>query len=316
MDNQLNFLAIGWKKKVLKSERFLKEMDVVVPWKRLVALIEPHYADGRLGRKPFPLELMLRVYCLQQWFNLSDPAAEEAIYDRNSFQRFLSLDIVGQNVPDETTILNFRHGLETHRLTEAIFAEIGAHLAQKGLTMKTGTIVDATLIAAPSSTKNAAGKRDEQMSSTRKGNQWHFGMKASVGVDAASGLVHSVATTTASVHDSQVMEAVLHGQEKVLLGDKGYANDAGKRQARARGICWGILDRAKQGHPLSGKQQSRNRHWASVRAKVEHPFRVLKCQWGYRKVRYRGLAKNTAQLWSLFGLANVYLARKKLLALA
>ena len=316
MDNQLNFLAIGWKKKVLKSERFLKEMEAVVPWKRLVALIEPHYADGRLGRKPFPLELMLRIYCLQQWFNLSDPAAEEAIYDRNSFQRFLSLDIVGQNVPDETTILNFRHELETHSLTEAIFAEIGAHLAQKGLTMKTGTIVDATLIAAPSSTKNATGKRDEQMSSTRKGNQWHFGMKASVGVDAASGLVHSVATTTASVHDSQVMEAVLHGEEKVLLGDKGYANETGKRQARARGICWGILDRAKQGQALSGKQQSRNRHWARVRAKVEHPFRILKCQWGYRKVRYRGLAKNTAQLWSLFGLANLYLARKKLLALA
>ena len=316
MNNQLNFLAIGWKKKVLKSERFLKEMNAVVPWKRLVALIEPHYADGRLGRKPFPLELMLRIYCLQHWFSLSDPAAEEAIYDRNSFQRFLSLDIVGQNVPDETTILNFRHELETHRLTEAIFVEIGAHLAQKGLTMKTGTIVDATLIAAPSSTKNAVGKRDEQMSSTRKGNQWHFGMKASVGVDAARGLVHSVATTTASVHDSQVMEAVLHGEEKVLLGDKGYANDAGKRQARARGLCWGILDRAKQGQALSGKQQSRNRHWASVRAKVEHPFRVLKCQWGYRKVRYRGLAKNTAQLWSLFGLANVYLARRKLLALA
>jgi IS5 family transposase len=316
VNNQLNFLAIGWKKKVLKSERFLKEMNAVVPWKRLAALIEPHYADGRLGRKPFPLELMLRIYCLQQWFNLSDPSAEEAIYDRNSFQRFLSLDIVGDDVPDETTILNFRHGLETHQLTEAIFAEIGAHLAQKGLTMKTGTIVDATLIAAPSSTKNAAGKRDEQMSSTRKGNQWHFGMKASVGVDAASGLVHRVATTTASVHDSQVMEAVMHGEEKVLLGDKGYANDASKRQARARGLCWGILDRAKQGQPLSGKQQSRNRHWASVRAKVEHPFRVIKCQWGYRKVRYRGLAKNTAQLWSLFGLANVYLARKKLLALA
>jgi len=316
MDNQLNFLAIGWKKKVLKSERFLKEMNAVVPWKRLAALIEPHYADGRLGRKPFPLELMLRIYCLQQWFSLSDPAAEEAIYDRNSFQRFLSLDIVGQNVPDETTILNFRHELETHRLTEAIFAEIGAHLAQKGLTMKTGTIVDATLIAAPSSTKNATGKRDPQMSSTRKGNQWHFGMKASVGVDAASGLVHNVATTTASVHDSQVMKEVLHGEEKVLLGDKGYANDAGKREARSRGICWGILDKAKQGHKLSGKQQWRNRHWASVRAKVEHPFRVIKCQWGYRKVRYRGLVKNTAQLWSLFGLANLYLARRKLLAMA
>ena len=184
---------------------------------------------------------MLRIYCLQQWFGLSDPAAEEAIYDRNSFQRFLSLDIVGENVPEETTILNFRHGLETHRLTEAIFAEIGTHLAQKGLTMKTGTIVDAPLIAAPSSTKNAVKKRDQQMSSTRKANQWHFGMEASVGVDAGSGLVHSVATTTASVHDSQVMQEVLHGEEKVILSEKGMPTTRahGKRgRAGFVGASW------------------------------------------------------------------------------
>ena len=241
MNDQLNFSAIGRKKKVLKSERFLKEMSVMVPWKQLAVLVELHYADGRLGRKPFPLGLMLRIYCLQQWFGLSDPAAEEAIYDRNSFQRFLSLDIVGENVPEETTILNFRHGLETHRLTEAIFAEIGTHLAQKGLTMKTGTIVDAPLIAAPSSTKNAVKKRDQQMSSTRKANQWHFGMEASVGVDAGSGLVHSVATTTASVHDSQVMQEVLHGEEKVILSEKGMPTTRanGKRgRAGFVGASW------------------------------------------------------------------------------
>lgn len=316
MNGQLNFLAIGWKKKILKSERFLKEMEAVVPWERLCVLIEPHYALGRLGRKPFALPLMLRIYCLQQWFGLSDPAAEESIYDRASFQRFLGLDIVNDAVPDETTILNFRHLLEEHQLPASVFAQIKEHLEQKGLLLKSGTIMDATLIAAPSSTKNFSGRRDSEMSSTCKGNQWHFGMKASVGVDARSGLVHTVATTTASVHDSAVMQQLLHGQEPVLVADKGYASDAGKREARQKGICWGVLDRAKRGSALSGKQRARNRHWASVRAKVEHPFRVIKCQWHYRKVRYRGLAKNTMQLWSLFGLANLYMARKKLLTLA
>ena len=208
MNDQLNFLAIGWKKKVLKSERFLKEMSVMVPWKQLAVLVELHYADGRLGRKPFPLGLMLRIYCLQQWFGSSDPAAEEAI-----------------------------------------FAEIGTHLAQKGLTMKTGTIVDAPLIAAPSSTKNAAKKRDQQMSSTRKANQWHFGMEASVGVDAGSGLVHSVATTTASVHDSQVMQEVLHGEEKVILSEKGMPTTRANGKRGRAGFVGASWTKPNEGNP-------------------------------------------------------------------
>lgn len=316
MNNQLNFLAIGWKKKTLKSERFLTEMNQVVPWAALTALIEPHYGQATLGAKPFARELMLRIYCLQQWFALSDPGTEEAIYDRNSFQRFLGPDLLADDAPDETTILHFRHLMEKHQLGPKIFAAIGQNLQQKGLTMKAGTIVEATLIAAPSSTKNEQRKRDPEMSSTRKGNQWHFGMKASVGVDAISGLLYSVSTSNASVHDSQEMGKLLHGEEKVVLGDKGYAGDVGRGGARSRGVCWGLLDKAKRGGALSGKQKKRNRLWASVRAKVEHPFRVLKCQWGYRRVRYRGLAKNTVPIWSLVGLANLYLTRKKLMALA
>lgn len=313
MNTQTNFLSIGWKKKVLKSERFLREMEEVIPWDELIAEIKPHYSIARTGRPAKELERMLRIYCLQQWFGLSDPGVEEAIYDRGSFQRFLGLDLLGDEVPDETTVLNFRHFLEEHRLTEKLFKRVHGYLERKGLMMKNGTIVDATLIAAPKSTKNEEAARDPEMSSTRKGNNWHFGMKASVGVDAQSGLVHSLKTTTASVHDKVTMEEVLHGKEKAVFGDKGYASDSDRKKARAKGLYWGVLHKARRGQKLSASQRQKNRKMASIRAKVEHLFQIIKCQWHYAKVRYRGISKNSCQLQILFALANLYKVRRKLL---
>lgn len=313
MNIQTNFLSIGWKKKVLKSERFLREMNEVVPWETLMEEIRPYYGQAGMGRPAKELERMLKIHCLQQWFGLSDPGIEEAIYDRGSFQRFLGLDLLGDDVPDETTILNFRHLLEEHGLSQKLFERIGGYLENKGLMMKQGTIVDATLIAAPKSTNNETGKRDPEMSSTRKGNNWYFGMKASVGVDAQSGLVHSLKTTTASIHDKAVMEEILHGEEKAVFADKGYASDVDRKQARNKGLYWGVLHKAKRGQKLSSSQQQQNRKMASIRAKVEHPFQVIKCQWHYVKTRYRGLAKNTGQLLMLFALANLYRVRRKLL---
>jgi len=311
---QTSFLTVGLKGKTLKCERFLNEMKRVVPWEQLAQLIEPHYPRGIGGRPSQPLVRMLKVHCLQQWFALSDPAAEEAIYDRASFQRFLDLDLLSDAVPDETTILNFRHLLERHQLAAALFDRIGEHLHEQGLEVKSGRIVDATLIAAASSTKNQTRQRDPEMSSTQKGGQWYFGMKAHISVDAATGIVTRVATSTAKVHDHQKLGALLTGDERAVIADKGYSDQGQKKAARAKGLFWGVLDRAVRGKALSGKQAARNRQLASVRAKVEHPFQVLKCQWGYVKARYRGLAKNASQLHLLFGLINLYRQRRHLLA--
>jgi IS5 family transposase len=244
---------------------------------------------------------------------LSDPGVEDAIYDRNSFQKFLSIDILTESVPDETTICNFRNLLHKHALFEKILVTINEHLERKGLLMKEGTAVDATLITAPSSTKNQSGKRDPEMSSTQKSGKWHFGMKAHVGVDPKSGLVHSLTTTTAKIHDTHEFESLLHGEEKVILGDKGYFSASRKRNLRAHGIFCGILDRASRNTSLSSSQKKRNRKLSAARAFVEHPFQVIKCQWNYRKTRYRGLSKNTGQLQLLFGLYNLFKVRKKLL---
>ena len=302
--------------KVLRASKFLDSMDRVIPWESLSEAIEPYYqGKSGTGRRAMPMERMLRIYFLQQWYGLSDPEAEDAIYDRRSFQQFLKLDPAVDRVPDETTILNFRHLLEEHRLQEDFFARINAHLEKAGLRLQRGTIVDATLIAAPSSTKNREKKRDPEMSSTKKNNQWHFGMKASIGVDAQKGLVHSVKTDTAKTHDSCLMEDCLHGKEEAIFGDKGYADQTRKQQCRAGGLYYGILDKATRKAPLSKGQKKRNRQLSSVRSKVEHPFQVLKCQWEYRKVRYRGLAKNTAQLFALFGLYNLFKVRHQLLQL-
>ena len=247
---------------------------------------------------------------------MSDPGCEEAIYDRNSFQKFLEIDLLGERVPDETPILNFRHLLEKHKLAKKIFKTINKHLEQQGLLMKEGTIVDATLIASAKSTKNKDKKRDPEMSSTKKGNNWHFGMKANIGVDSQSGLVHSVEPTTAKVHDRTSLEDLLHGEEKAILGDKGYFKDDDKRKCRKDGIFWGVMDKAKRNHKLSGSQKKRNRKLRSIRAKVEHPFQVIKCQWHYCKARYRGIEKNAGQLYMLFGLHNLFKARKALMSVA
>ena len=266
-----------------------------------------------MGRKRTDALMLLKIHFLQQWYNLSDPGAEEAIYDRNSFQKFLEIDLLGQTVPDETTILNFRHFLESHGLQIKFFAIVRSLLEEKHLLMRSGTIVDATIIEAPSSTKNKEKKRDPDMSSTKKNGDWHFGMKAHIGVDADSGFIHTVETSTAKVHDKAKMNDLFHGEEKAKFGDKGYVGDEDKREARKVGIFWGVLDKGRINHPLSRSQKKRNRKLSSVRSKVEHPFQVLKCQWGFVKVRYRGLTKNSLQLQTLFMLVNLFKARRKLL---
>lgn len=316
MKEQTTFASLAWagKKKQTKREKFLSEMDRVVPWDKLQGLIEPHYPKAGNGRRPMPLERMVRIYFVQQWYGLSDPGMEEALYDIESVRRFAGIELGDVEIADETTILNFRHLLERHQLTEQLLAEVNGYLSEKKLLLREGTIVDATLIAAPSSTKNKDKKRDGEMSSTKKGNNYHFGMKVHTGTDSQSGLVHTVQVTTASVHDKQEMEAVLHGEEKAVFGDKGYFSDQDKRAARKTGLFWGVLDKAKSKKRLSNKQKRRNKKLSSIRAKVEHPFRVVKRQFGYVKTRYRGLKKNAAQVFTLFALANLYKVRRALLA--
>jgi IS5 family transposase len=303
-------------KKQTRREKFLAEMEEVVPWTRLLALIEPHYPKrgARGGRPPMPLETMLRVYFLQQWYALSDPMAEEMLYDSEAMCRFAGIELGDDRIPDETTILNFRHLLEKHQLTEKLFAEVNGHLADQGITLRSGTLVDATIIDAPSSTKNKARARDPEMSSTKKGNDWFFGMKAHVGVDAESGIVHSLETTTAKVHDSQVWDDLLHGRETSVWADKGYVSAAREAAFSSPGKFWGVMRKAPKGGALDPIDVDINRIIAMVRARVEHPFRVLKRQFGYLKTRYRGLAKNHAQLFTLFALGNLFLVRRKLMA--
>ena len=311
--SQLSLLSIAQYRKTLRCEKFLNQMDQVVPWQKLCAIIKPFHKQPKTGRKPIDIERKLRILCLQQWYNLSDPGVEDAIYDRNSFQKFLSIDILTESVPDETTVCKFRNLLQEHSLFEAILSTINEHLEQKGLLMKEGTVVDATLIAAPSSTKNQSGKRDPEMSSTQKNGTWHFGMKAHIGVDPKTGLVHSLSVTTAKVHDTHQFDELLHGEEKAVLGDKGYFKASRKKELRTQGIFCGILDKASRKTPLSSSQKKRNYKLSKARAIVEHPFQVIKCQWNYRKTRYRGIAKNAGQLNLLFGLCNLFRVRKKLL---
>ncbi len=306
-------LEYSSKKKRTKRERFLDEMDKVVPWARLEDLIEPDYPKPGKGRPPYPLSVLLRIYFLQQWYALSDPGAEEALYDMDSMRRFAGLDLAHDAIPDETTILHFRHLLEKHDLTDAIFVSVRDYLEEKKLLLRGGTIMDATLIPAPSSTKNKAKKRDPEMTSSKKGNQWHFGMKAHIGVDAKSGLVHVVGNTTGSVHDAKVMDNLIREDDKIVFGDKGYVNEKKKKAARKAGVRWAITEKKKPKKQLSSSQNKRNRKHGSVRAKVEHVFRIVKCQFGYRKTRYRGIKKNGCQIFSLMALANLYLVRRKLM---
>jgi transposase, IS5 family len=296
-------------KKRTKREKFLNEMEQVVPWERLEKLIEPHYPKVGKGRPPRGLREMLRIYCLQQWYGLSDPGVEEALYDMESMRRFVGLELGEDAIPDETTVLNFRHLLEEYNLTNAVFDAVKAYLTEQGLLLTGGSIVDATIIPAPPSTKNQARQRDPEMSSTKKGNSWHFGMKAHISVDANSGLVHTVGVTTASDHDNSVIGELIREDDRAVFGDKGYFSDQTKRAARQAGVYWAVLDKAKRNGKLSGSQRKKNKKHASVRAKVEHVFRIVKCQFGYRKARYKGLTKNSAQVFSLMALANLYQAR-------
>ncbi len=309
-------LRHAMKKKQTRREQFLVEMDAVVLWTRLLALIEPHYpkAGPKGGRPPMPLETMLRVCFLQQWYSLSDPMAEEMLYDSEAMRRFADIELGDDRIPDETTILNFRHLLEKHELTEKSFAEVNGHLADQGIGLRSGTLVDATIIDAPSSAKNEAKERDPEMSSTKKGNDWYFGMKAHIGVDADSGIVHSLETTTAKVHDSQVWDELLHGQEMSVWADKGYVSATREAAFSGPGKFWGIMRKAPKGAELHETDKDINRVIAKFRAQVEHPFRVIRLQFGYLKTRYFGLAKNRAQLFTLFALGNLFLVRRRLLA--
>ena len=311
--SQLSFLSIAQNKKTLRCERFLNEMNKIIPWEKICDLIRPYYSTGVLGRKPMPLLRMIKIYCLQQWYQLSDPSMEEAIYDRNSFQKFLELDLLEGIVPDETTILHFRHLLEKNDLMEKIFNMINKFLEEKEFLLKKGTIVDATIISSPSSTKNKDKKRDPEMGSTKKNNNWYFGMKAHIGVDAQNGLVHSCEFTSASVHDRDCLSSLLHGNEEAVFGDKGYYCEKDKHLARDADIFWGVLDKKKRNKALSNKQKKRNKKLSSVRSKVEHPFCVIKHLWRYTKTRYKGIQKNASQLLMLFTLSNLYKIRRKLL---
>ena len=305
------------KKKRTRREVFLAEMDKVVPWKALLALIEPAYPKAGRGRPPYALETMLRIHLMQNWFGFSDPAMEEALYEIAPVRQFAHLSLT-RAIPDETTILNFRHLLEANDLAPKLLQCVNGHLCDRGLLLKRGTMVDATIIAAPSSTKNADNERDPEMHQTKKGNQWHFGMKAHIGVDVDSGLVHTVTTTPANESDVAQVEDLLHGKEEVVHADAGYTG-AEKRVKRKR-IKWHIaakrsvvkkIKRAK----LKRATEKLETLKAKLRARVEHPFRVVKRQFGFMKVRFKGLAKNTAQVITLFALSNLWMARKQLLAM-
>jgi transposase, IS5 family len=304
------------KGKKTRREQFLAEMEQVVPWARLCALIEPHYPKGSAagGRPPLPLERMFRIYCLQQWYNLSDPSAEEALYDSLTMRQFAGVRTDADIIPDETSILKFRRLLEEHKLTERLFREINTHLSERGLLLGKGTIVDATIINAPSSTKNAKQQRDPQMHQTRKGKQWYFGMKVHIGTDTDSGLVHTVVGTSANVADVNVLGQLLHGQEESLHGDSAYHAKALKEQAEAAGIAFNVNQRGTSSRPLNKRQRARNRRLSRTRAAVEHAFLVVKRLWGHTKVRYRGIKKNSAQMNTLFGLANLYRVRYRLMS--
>jgi len=305
------------KRKKTRREVFLDEMEQVVPWKALLKVIEPFYPMAGNGRRPYPLATMLRVHLMQNWFALSDPAMEESLYEIASLRNFAGLDL-RKAIPDETTILNFRHLLEEYDLAEDILKQVNAHLTRKGLLLKRGSIVDATIIAAPSSTKNAEGERDPEMHQAKKGNQWHFGMKAHIGVDADSGLVHTITTTPANESDVEQVADLLHGKEKHVYADSGYRGAASR--VDREDLQWHIAARPSdiaklpEGRAKVRVQKQEHRK-ASVRAKVEHPFRVIKRQFGLVKVRFRGLAKNTAHVITLFALSNLWMARRRLMAM-
>lgn len=308
-------LEYASKKRQTRREKFLAEMEQVVPWVLLLAKLEPHYPQsGRRGRQPMALNRMLRIHCMQQWFSYSDRQMEDALYEIDSIRRFAGFGSVTEALPDETTILNFRHWLEKHKLTEVLLSTVNEHLKDQGLLVSKGTMVDATIVHAPSSTKNQDQARDPDMHQTKKGNQWYFGMKIHVGADVNSGAVHSVTVTAANTADIVELPKLLREDDQVIFADAGYTSDEYKKGARYLGLSWCVNDKRKPGKNLSSSQRKRNRKYSSVRARVEHIFRIIKCQFGFRKTRYRGLEKNTAQVNWLVGLANLYLLRRQLMA--
>lgn len=294
-----------------RKELFLAKMENLVPWNRLVVLIEPFYPKAGNGRRPYPLESMLRVHCLQQWYNLSDAATEDSLYEIASMRRFayLSLD---KSIPDHTTIMKFRHLLEKHCLGRQIFDAINQFLEESGLLMKEGSSIDATILEAPSSTKNKNNQRDPEMHQTKKGNQWHFGMKAHIGVDVQTGLTHTFTTTSANEHDLNQAHNLLHGEEKYIFADSGYRGAQKREELKGTTAEWYIAEQPSKvkkfkEHPRINKVAIKIEYLkASVRAFVEHPFRIIKCQFGFRKTRYRGIAKNDNKLAVLFALSNIY----------
>jgi len=309
------------KKRITRRERFLAEMEQVMPWPEMIEAIEPHYPKGTRGRPPIGLERMLRVYCVQQWFGLSDEGAEDAVTDSLAVQAFVGIDLERETAPDATTLLQFRHLLEKHGLTKTLFETINRTLSAKGLMMREGTIADATILAAAPSVKNEAKARDPEMHQTKKGNQWYFGMKAHIGVDAESGLVHTVVGTAANVGDVTQTAQVLHGEEKVAYLDAGYTGVEKREELKDLDIDWqvamkrGKLKALPEDSKLGQLLRKLETVKARIRSKVEHPFHIVKNLFHFRKVRYKGLAKNTAQLHTLFGLANLVIAKRHLLAL-
>ena len=321
MQASFSDLEYAAKKKMTRRDRFLGEINAVTPWSALVAEVQPFYPKGEgRGRPPIGIERMLRMYIAQQCFGLSDEGIEDALYDSQAIRGFVGIDLSRESAPDATTLLRFRRLLEEHKLTQRIFAAINTLLAVKGLILKEGTVVDATIIAAPSSTKNQDGERVPEMHQTKKGNQWHFGMKAHIGVDAESGITHSLVTTPANTADVTQAHALLHGDETVVFGDAGYQGVEKREENQGTGVEWEVALRPGKRKALPktaiGRLKDKIEQLkASVRAKVEHPFHIVKNIFGLKKVRYKGLAKNTAQLYTLFGLANLLIAKRKLSAL-
>ena len=320
MQRQASFSQAEYagKKKQTRRDKFLAEMEQVVPRARLVARLQPFYPKGERGRPPVGLERMLRLYFLQQWYGLADEALEDALYDSQALRGFAGIDLAAVTVPDATTVMNFRHWLERHDLTKVLFDEVGATLEERGLLMRQGTIVDATIIAAPPSTKNKSKARDPEMHQTKKGNEWHFGMKAHIGVDVASGVVHTLTGTAANEADINQTAALLHGREEAVFADAGYTGADKRPELAERDISWniaikrGIIKALPKG--LRDVAEPVERALSQVRAWVEHPFHIIKNLFRHRKLRYRGLAKNTAQLHTLFTLANLVIVKKTLLA--
>lgn len=301
-------------RKPTRRDRFLEAMNRLIAWEALCAVIEPHYPKKGNGRPPIGLERMLRIHFLQHWFNLADLACEEALYDSASLRRFAGIDLGREAVPDATTLLKFRRLLESHHLGEKLFAEVGRMLQDSGMTLKTGTIVDASIIAAPSSTKNIDRQRDPEMHQTKKGNQWYFGMKLHIGVDSQSGLAHSAVVTPANVHDKHPLPQLLHGQEKRVYGDNAYAGQKELMHSKAPQAKDFTNERVRRGGEVDEVRRARNHHKSKIRARVEHVFAVVKRLWGFTKVRYRGLAKNACRAFTALALANIYLSRHRLMA--